>query len=339
MAFLEVGLWILLSIMSSTSLILVNKQLGFEFKKQFTITITSFHLLATWIGLKIIFLVKRFETAPVPTRKRWELALLVVMSIVTMNYNLKYNSVGFYQMSKLLCIPYIVAYEYIIKRVKRSLPELLSLGIVLIGVAIFSVSDIEVNLTGTIFACMAVTSTAHNQMLTNQLQKDFKLSGPALQLSVIPMEWILCGVSSFTIEWFGEDSFFENEFTVHSIVLTLITCICSIGVNTATFGLIGKTSAVTYQVVGHLKTVILLVLGYAIFPTKWEDKAQIARAVVGIDIALIGVFSYSWVKMRENKKVIDDDENEDTVNLLQNKQVPETNPEEEETQDQKFIQL
>lgn len=45
----------------------------------------------------------------------------------------------------------------------------------------------------------------------------------------------------------------------------LITCVFAIGVNIITYFLIGKTSAVTYQVIGHFKTIMTLIGGYYLF--------------------------------------------------------------------------
>jgi solute carrier family 35 protein E3 len=73
-------------------------------------------------------------------------------------------------------------------------------------------------------------------------------------------------------------------------------------VNVATFSLIGRTSSVTYQVVGHAKTILLLILGYVFFPSPWESKAQRLRAILGIVVALIGVFLYSRVRLDIQKE-------------------------------------
>ncbi|EEC71719.1 hypothetical protein OsI_04250 [Oryza sativa Indica Group] len=65
----------------------------------------------------------------------------------------------------------------------------------------------------------------------------------------------------------------------------------------STFLVIGKTSPVTYQVVGHLKTCIILGFGYVLFnnPFSW-------RNILGILLALLGMILYSFFCLMENKQ-------------------------------------
>jgi solute carrier family 35, member E3 len=73
-----------------------------------------------------------------------------------------------------------------------------------------------------------------------------------------------------------------------------LSCLISVSVNFSTFLVIGKTSPVTYQVLGHLKTCLVLTFGYALLhdPFRW-------RNILGILIAVIGMVSYSYFCTRE----------------------------------------
>lgn len=61
--------------------------------------------------------------------------------------------------------------------------------------------------------------------------------------------------------------------------------------------MIGKTSPVTYQVLGHLKTCLVLAFGYILLrdPFNW-------RNIIGILIALIGMILYSYYCTLEGQK-------------------------------------
>jgi len=63
----------------------------------------------------------------------------------------------------------------------------------------------------------------------------------------------------------------------------------SVSVNFSTFLVIGKTSPVTYQVLGHLKTCLVLGFGYVLLhdPFSW-------RNIFGILVALVGMILYSY---------------------------------------------
>lgn len=44
-----------------------------------------------------------------------------------------------------------------------------------------------------------------------------------------------------------------------------LSCVLALGVNISNYLVLGKTSPLTYQVLGHLKTVLILVLGFTVF--------------------------------------------------------------------------
>lgn len=77
----------------------------------------------------------------------------------------------------------------------------------------------------------------------------------------------------------------------------VLSCLISVSVNFSTFLVIGKTSPVTYQVLGHLKTCLVLAFGYVLLhdPFSW-------RNILGIMVALVGMVLYSYCCSIENQK-------------------------------------
>ncbi|KAJ3012163.1 UNVERIFIED_CONTAM: hypothetical protein HDU68_001346 [Siphonaria sp. JEL0065] len=73
----------------------------------------------------------------------------------------------------------------------------------------------------------------------------------------------------------------------------LASCALAIGVNVFGMSLIKGTSAMTYQVVGHLKTVLTLAIGALMFGAGGLDGMR----GVGVVIALVGMVLYSRDKM------------------------------------------
>ena len=298
----EVSFWIIVSIISSPTLVLLLKKVSSTVTCNHTITISTFHFLSTWFFLECVaFNGKIRRVSTIPYYKLIMLSLLVVGSIILMNFNLKANSIGFYQMSKLVCIPYMVVHKMIFKHQRFSFFEIFSLTVLLIGVGLFSVSDIEMNFVGTVFAVAAILCTVFNQMMTEDLQKRYELNGQELQLAIAPSEFVIGCIASLVFEARGESGFFAAKFSRKSVMFILGTCFFAIGVNLSTFSLIGKTSSVTYQVIGHFKTVLLLVFGYIFFPSKWKSSMQMYKAYAGIVVALIGVFCYTKAKLDAQK--------------------------------------
>lgn len=78
----------------------------------------------------------------------------------------------------------------------------------------------------------------------------------------------------------------------------VLSCLISVSVNFSTFLVIGKTSPVTYQVLGHLKTCLVLAFGYVLLrdPFSW-------RNILGILIAIVGMVLYSyWCSIESQQK-------------------------------------
>lgn len=92
----------------------------------------------------------------------------------------------------------------------------------------------------------------------------------------------------------------------------MLSCLISVSVNFSTFLVIGKTSPVTYQVLGHLKTCLVLTFGYVLLhdPFNW-------RNIVGILIALVGMILYSYFcSMESQQKTVESSTQLSQVSLL-----------------------
>ena len=88
----------------------------------------------------------------------------------------------------------------------------------------------------------------------------------------------------------------QHAFSETELVLVITSCVVAMVVNLSSMGIIGKTSAVTYQVVGHAKTCLILVFGYVMFPSNM-DSLTLLKNMVGVMIALGGVFAYTYFKL------------------------------------------
>lgn len=77
----------------------------------------------------------------------------------------------------------------------------------------------------------------------------------------------------------------------------LLSCLIAVSVNFSTFLVIGKTSPVTCQVLGHLKTCLVLAFGYTLLHDPFTS-----RNIVGILVAIVGMGLYSYFCTHETKK-------------------------------------
>jgi solute carrier family 35 protein E3 len=81
------------------------------------------------------------------------------------------------------------------------------------------------------------------------------------------------------------------------VVVAAATCAIAVAVNFSTFLVIGKCDAVTYQVLGHLKTCLVLAFGFFAL-----GDAIHLRNALGIGVALVGMGAYGAAEAAEKKK-------------------------------------
>ncbi|THU54718.1 hypothetical protein C4D60_Mb10t28090 [Musa balbisiana] len=279
-----------LSVVSSVSIVICNKALMSSLGFIFATTLTSWHLLVTFCSLHVALLMKLFEHKPFDRKAVMGFGVLNGISIGLLNLSLGFNSVGFYQMTKLAIIPCTVFLEtvFLAKKFSRSIQ--LSLTILLLGVGIATVTDLQLNLLGSVLSLLAVVTTCIAQIMTNTIQKKFKVSSTQLLYQSAPYQALTLFISGpFLDGLLTNQNVFAFNYTPQVLIFIVLSCLISVSVNFSTFLVIGKTSPVTYQVLGHLKTCLVLAFGYVLLhdPFSW-------RNIFGILVAIVGMVFYSY---------------------------------------------
>jgi solute carrier family 35 protein E3 len=282
------------SIVTSTCLILVNKQVMSVHGFNCPTFLTAYHFILTFTILQAMGQLRFFEIArSFPKLEAWKMAFFGVTSIVAMNFNLKTNSIGFYQLSKLCTIPCLVIYKLIALNQQTPLPTLLSLCVLLAGLYLFTVNDVQFNRVGSIIAFLAVITTATYQTMTGTLQKAFSISGTQLNHQIGIPQFAICLAAGLGIETRGENNIFGQDFHIIQIVLVLLSGLFAVIGNVVAFSLIGRAGPVTFQVVGHVKTMLIFVCGLVIFPERGETGDQLHKKIGGLIISMTGVILYT----------------------------------------------
>lgn len=287
-----------LSVVSSVSIVICNKALISTLGFTFATTLTSWHLLVTFCSLHVALWLKLFEHKPFDPRAVMGFGILNGSSIGLLNLSLGFNSVGFYQMTKLAIIPCTVLLETLFFRKKFSRHIQVSLGILLLGVGIATVTDLQLNLVGSVLSLLAVVTTCIAQIMTNTIQKKFKVSSTQLLYQSCPYQAITLFVTGpFVDGLLTNQNVFAFKYTPQVLAFIVLSCLISVSVNFSTFLVIGKTSPVTYQVLGHLKTCLVLAFGYVLLrdPFSW-------RNILGILIAVVGMVVYSYYCTTESQQ-------------------------------------
>jgi solute carrier family 35 protein E3 len=287
------------SILTSTCLILVNKQVMSVHDFKCPTFLTAYHFILTFSILQAMGRMRFFEIArSFPALEAWKMGFLGVASIVAMNFNLKTNSIGFYQLSKLCTIPCLVIYKFLALNQATPRSTLFSLSILLAGLYLFTVNDVQFNIIGSIIALVAVITTAAYQTMTGTLQKAFSVSGTQLNHAVGVPQFVLCLLAGFAIETRGENSILAQDFHLMQTVLVLLSGMFAVIGNVVGFSLIGRAGPVTFQVVGHVKTMLIFVCGLIMFPERDETRDQMLKKILGLTISMAGVILYTVFELQ-----------------------------------------
>ncbi|KAL6643210.1 hypothetical protein ACP70R_021391 [Stipagrostis hirtigluma subsp. patula] len=281
-----------LSVTSSVAIVICNKYLISTLGFFFATTLTSWHLMVTFFTLYVAQRLRFFEPKPIDARTVISFGLLNGISIGLLNLCLGFNSVGFYQMTKLAIIPFTMLLETIFLNKKFSKSIKASLMVLLLGVGIASVTDLQLNLLGSIIAALTIAATCVGQI------RRLKVSSTQLLYQSSPYQSaVLLVTGPFVDKLLTKRDVFAFEYTLQVVAFIVLSCSIAVCVNFSTFLVIGTTSPVTYQVLGHLKTCLVLSFGYILLKDPFT-----VRNVVGILIAIFGMGLYSYYSVVESRK-------------------------------------
>lgn len=295
----DFGAWIF-NVASSVAVIFANKLLmgGGGFGFDFAVTLSGLHFLSAAILTQLIatcgFLKPSKST--MPWRERFSYALLSCTAIVALNISLLVNSIGFYQLAKLCNIPFVALLEALLYGRRFSLPVLLSMTAVIVGVGVVTVSDIAINQIGLVFAAASVAAAGSQQLLCRHLQTTLGISShEMLHYTAAPMAVLLlaAGPPLDALVTRGR-TILDFEFSNASVSVLAATCALAVGVNLSQFMCLGRFTALGYQVLGHAKTVCVLLGGALLFHEPVTPQGS-----AGILLAVAGMVSYGLLAQRE----------------------------------------
>ncbi|KAK2725232.1 solute carrier family 35 member E3-like isoform X2 [Artemia franciscana] len=282
------------NIACSITVILINKwiykEIGFP-----NVTLTFIHFVMTFIGLYICEKLNIFCQKSISLKDVWLLSATFCGFVVLTNLSLENNTVGTYQVAKSMTTPVIMAIQYFHYNKKASLPVVLSVIPIIFGVICNFSYDIKFNVIGCFFACTGVVVTSLYQVLVGEKQKELQVNSMQLlfyqaPLSAAMLLVIIPFVEPLPWEWYTAFSFKEFMIVLSSGCVAFF-------VNLTIYWVIGNTSAVTYNMAGHMKFLLTLIGGFFIF-NEWPQQNQI----LGIVCTLGGVLAYTHIKVEKQRQ-------------------------------------
>ncbi|KAG6648171.1 hypothetical protein CIPAW_07G129100 [Carya illinoinensis] len=249
----------------------------------------------------------------------WELlwfSIVANMSITGMNLSLMLNSVGFYQISKLSMIPVVCVMEWMLHSKRYSREVKTSVVVVVLGVGVCTVTDVKVNAKGFLCACVAVLSTSLQQITIGSLQKKYSIGSFELLSKTAPIQALSLLILGPFVDYYLTGRFITNyQMSSGAIFFILLSCSLAVFCNVSQYLCIGRFSAVSFQVLGHMKTVCVLTLGWLLF-----DSAMTFKNIMGMILAVVGMVIYSWaveVEKQSNTKTAPHSKNSMTEEEIQ----------------------
>jgi solute carrier family 35 protein E3 len=211
-----------------------------------------------------------------------------------------------YQIFKLLNIPFMCVVETVWLHSTFSTAIKLSLAVILGGIAMATVTDVEYNPVGLSHGLTAVVTTTLYQVLVKRTTGDKGISG--LQLTYCTALPKACILAIFVPVMENDPGgLLTYQYTPLIVCMIAMTCILGIVAATTPAMIIQSTTPVTFQVVGHAKTCLVFLSGFIFF-----HAPVIMKNVFGVLIALVGMIWYSYLKMPQSKPEKSEEQNVST---------------------------
>ncbi|EDO43918.1 predicted protein [Nematostella vectensis] len=262
-------------------------------------TLTCIHFIVTFAGLQTCAFFKVFRPRKLPFLKMIPLSLTFCGFVVFTNLSLQSNTVGTYQLCKALTTPVIIGIHTLFYRKAYSTKIKLTVIPITLGVFLNSYYDVRFNIQGTVYASLGVLVTSLYQVWVGAKQKEFQVNSMQLLYYQAPLSAILLGCVVPMFEPITGHGGVFSSWPLEAVLAVLASGAVAFSVNLSIYWIIGNTSPVTYNMVGHLKFCITLLGGYFIF----HDPLKMNQ-MMGVAITLAGIMTYTHFKLEEQTKQV-----------------------------------
>ncbi|KAF8060365.1 URGT2 [Scenedesmus sp. PABB004] len=286
----------LLNVGSAVTIVFVNKVLmdsrtGYAFT--FACTLSAIHFLtaaACVAGAQAVGLASK---ASLPWKPTLWFSAVAVVSIASLNLSLLVNPVGLYQVAKLLVIPFVCCVEAGWMGRRFNVATLCCIATVIAGVAVVTVNDLGAGSTSVLgvgLAALSVVGSGMQQILCGSMQRTYGLASHQLLAATAPVQGAaLLAFGPFVDLAVAGRWVLAYPITAPALGVLAASCAISVGVNVSQFMCLGRFSAATFQVLGHTKTILVLLISWAAL-----GEAMPLRKALGMAVAVAGMVGYGY---------------------------------------------
>lgn len=294
---------LLTNLVSACAIVFVNKAVLSGVHFRFTVALTCIHTVATWLTSCVLCNLGIIVRKQLPKRAVASLAGAFAGYIVLCNVSLQRNTVGFYQLTKIMIAPTVLVMGAIAHRRAPSLSVALCVMVVSVGIGLATAFDTQVmtNLPGLVVGLLSVvvsaqygtwigSMTEQHDVTSMQLLEQYLPYASLMMLICVPVESMLL----------GDTTVLTFNYTPLAGGLIILSTLLGVLVTFSTFLVIGNTSPLTYAVAGHAKTIAIIGGGVIFFG---DHISGIKGA--GLALAMTGVIAYTRVSMVASKTLAD----------------------------------
>jgi solute carrier family 35 protein E3 len=226
------------NILSSIGIIFLNKYI-FSHCQIKTMTLTAIQMAFTSLGLIICLQMNTFVRKTVPLIKVLPLSMAFCAFVVFTNLSLEYNTIGTYQLFKVLTTPVVALISWQYYKTKYSTLVILTLIPVVIGVCTHSVNDIKLTLFGTIIASVGVMAASLYQVWVGERLKELDMNSQQLLYYQAPLSAILLVPFILYMESFPS---YKTSADQRTAIMTVVSSgIVAFAVNLSVYWVIKNT--------------------------------------------------------------------------------------------------
>ncbi|KAI1824781.1 integral membrane protein [Xylaria intraflava] len=300
-----VSFWIAVNTLATIGIVFTNKAIFSDPSlKLAQLTFAAFHFFMTWLLLYTLSRPSLAYFVPRRTTIREVIPISITMSlnVILPNLSLAYSSITFYQVARILLTPTVATMDFFLYHTTLPRSAIVALVPACLGVGVVSyydslpTNDANVKTTssiGVVFAFSGIFASSLYTVWIKSYQRKLQLSSMQLLFNQAP-------VSAFLLLYVIP---FVDTFPTWSLVpinrwlMILLSGMFAALINLSQFFIIGQTGPVSSTVVGHLKTCLIVALGWATSGRSVGDKSML-----GVFVAVGGIISYSVVTLRHRAR-------------------------------------
>jgi len=290
--------FLLFNFFSTIAITFINKICFSNVEFGYPAALSNIHFAITWVGVASMRRLNLFEplgSTPSLLDKDFAAIVIFVGTVTPLNNtSLQLNSMGFYQIFKLLVTPMVVLLEYVLDSKTLSHPRIIFLTIVCVSVLLSSFQDAQFSAYGVICATIWVPLAAGYKVQWGRVLRKYDCSTLALMYTVLPYAIIIQTFMELIVDPPGLFSF---QWTWKALLWVSLSGIAAFMVNLSGFLVMGGVGALAHILLGQLKSAVICLGAYYLFNATYNTIQ-----LVGFAGAVIGIIAYTHVTVSEKER-------------------------------------